>query len=369
MGMIGFGLEKKNQYMDLEALQTITSHFLDEIRKAEKGEISSLQFITHTLASHPLVSNDEVFQILVIGGSIFKKALARNHQGQLIILKSEEKWQPAFPTEGSLMEFIREELEPTVRVVAINFAYPLTPLFEKDRLDGILIQGTKENTFAGLAGKKLCHSVEEYVYMATQQKIIAACANDTICLLLSGLTQKPAPYIAAGIIGTGMNFALFQNEKTAINLEAANFNKFTPSEQGKIVDTQSVHSGSALFEKEIAGAYLFRHFNLLAKEQGLSLTLTSTEELDRVSKQAGPEGELAQNILISSAQRVGCAIAAITLYKNAAMTFVMEGSLYWKGHQYKETVAKTVTELIPQFPVFYINLADSYFFGAAKLVS
>lgn len=355
--------------MDIPTLHTISQQFVHELQLAEQGQASSLSYIKHNLSPIPLVKPDEVFQVITIGGSVFKKALFKKATNQLVILSSEQKFQPPFPTEELLLSFIEKEIDPKVQVVAINFAYPLRPIFEMNRLDGILIQGTKENSFTGLVGKKLCATIEEYVLKTRQQKILAACANDTICLLLSGLVEKDPTQLAAGIVGTGMNFALFLDQSSAINLEAANFNKFPQAEEGKIIDAESIAPRSALFEKEISGAYLPKFFNLRAKRLGLHVQVMTSEELDGLALDKTPDGDLARDVLKHSAQLLGCAVAGIAMYKKSPMTFVMEGSLYWNAHEYKETVAKTAVEIAPQFPVSFISIADSYFLGPAKLVS
>ncbi|CAN5179494.1 hypothetical protein BH11PAT1_BH11PAT1_2610 [soil metagenome] len=354
--------------MEFRTLQTITTNFLQELQVSEAGKTTSLACIKHTLAATPLVTDSEVFQVLTIGGSVFKKALLKKQHDQLIILSNEEKLQSPFPTEQSLLEFVARELDLTVKTVAINFAYPLAPLFENGKLDGMLIMGSKENTFMGLVGKKLCQTIETYIAKEKNQTIVASCANDTICLLLSGLVEKSPSEIAAGIVGTGMNFAMFSDYTTAINLEAANFDKFDQSNEGKLIDQESAAPQSAVFEKEISGAYLYRHYNLRAKAHNFA-PISSSIELDNLARQASPEGKLATIVLTYSAELVACTISAITLFKQKPLTFVMEGSLFWKGYQYKEIVAKTVAELIPEFPVTYISIADSYFLGPAKLVS
>ena len=51
------------------------------------------------------------------------------------------------------------------------------------------------------------------------------------------------------------------------------------------------------------------------------------------------------------------------------MTFVMEGSLFWKGYKYKETVEQTVKQLLPEYCIKFIRLENSDILGGAKLLS
>ena len=122
------------------------------------------------------------------------------------------------------------------------------------------------------AGKT--EEIEQYVEHKYHKKIIASTANDTICLLLSGLIDHPWSKIAGGIVGTGLNFAIFLDEHTSVNIEAANFDKFICSDECKEIDSESAKPGAALFEKETAGAYLYRHFNIIL-EKKVSLTRQS----------------------------------------------------------------------------------------------
>lgn len=350
-------------------LQSTSQHIALELTAAERGAKNSFQFIRHTFSHTPLVKSGEVFQILTIGGTVFKKALAKKEAARVTLLQSEEKSQPVFPTEESLLVFILSELSPQVTTVAINFAYPLTPIFEQGKLDGILISGSKENAFTGILGKRLCQTIERYVLEKTQRHIQVSCANDTICLLLSGLIEKTASQLAAGIVGTGLNFALFLDEKTGVNLEVANFDKFPVSEEGKQIDAGSISPGSALFEKEVSGMYLFQKFNLLAEKHGVDTRIHATDELELLVTRTDKAGEIARFVLAYSAQLVGCVLAGISLYKKSSLTFVMEGSLFWKGYQYKELAQQTAVQVAPQFPPTCIAIADSYFFGPAQLVS
>lgn len=356
--------------MTQEQLLAIRDNFFQELLLASQNKPSSLSFINHQLAPTPLVAEEEVFQVMGIGGSVFKKALVKKHGGSLLILETGEIAQPQFTTEESLFTFIASQLDPQVRILALNFAYPLSPIQTNGILDGTLIRGSKENTFNGLVGKKVGESLSSYFQAQFQRDVRVTTANDTICLLLSGLLQKSPLELAAGIVGTGMNFAVFSDERTAVNLEAGRFNKFESSNAGKKIDEESLNHGEALFEKEISGAYLFKKYNLLAAEKGLASRVRSTLELDEKAHEwSTAESLLAREILSESAQMIGAAVSAICLYSKHPITFIMEGSLYWKGYAYKETVTNTALSLSPEFQPNFISVADSIFLGAAHLVT
>ena len=56
-------------------------------------------------------------------------------------------------------------------------------------------------------------------------------------------------------------------------------------------------------------------------------------------------------------------------FSNRDLVFIMQGSLYWKGYNYKESVEKKVIELCPKYRASYENVLHSDLFGAAKLVA
>ena len=153
------------------------------------------------------------------------------------------------------LNFIEKALRPDITYLALNFAYPMSPVSRDGYLDGNLIMGTKEHSFEGLVGKNIGETIEKYIFDTLKRKIHVAIANDTVCLLLSGLTQYRWNGLVGGIVGTGLNFAIFLDEATIVNLEAANFDKFEQSPEGKLIDQASARPNSALFEKETSGGY------------------------------------------------------------------------------------------------------------------
>ncbi|KKQ38844.1 MAG: hypothetical protein US54_C0002G0032 [Candidatus Roizmanbacteria bacterium GW2011_GWA2_37_7] len=356
--------------MKQQNLKNIQQTFITELSNAQKGDHSSLPFIRHTLASHPIVANDEVFQVVVIGGSYYQKALMKNVSGNVRILTQDQGTQPPFMHEKTLMKFLAEHIDPHVKTVALNFAYPLHPVNREGRLDGRLVNGSKENSFKGLVGKVVGERIERYFYDKHNRQIAVSTANDTICLLLSGLMTHPWNILAAGVVGTGLNFAIFLDETTVVNLESAEFDRFEQSEAGKIIDASSVSPGSALIEKEISGAYLLHHFNINVKQQGIVLDkIRATKEIDLYARNKDEHiAGLARETLEHSASLVAAQISGILEFCKRDLLFIMQGSLYWKGYKYKETVARLVAELSPSYHASYEQVLHSDLFGAAKLV-
>lgn len=356
--------------MNTVQLKTIMNNFVRELEHAYAGKKTSFPFIVHELSPSPIVKNGEVFQAFVIGGSVAKTATLRNNGNDIKILKTKQD-QVNFKTEKDLLSFVEDKTEKDISVIALNFAYPIKPVFEKRRLDGILLKVTKEGNFHGLIGRKIGKEIEDYVLKKRGKSITVSIANDTVCLLLSGLTKYKWSDLAGGVVGTGVNFAFFLDKENLVNLEAANFNKFTKSKKAEIIDKESNNPGGWLFEKETAGAYLYKHFNLIINDRKIDYPpLSSTEELNDLSYKNIPQvSGIAKTLLRRSARLVACQIAGITEFKKHNMVFNMEGSLFWKGNGYKETVDETVKKLVPELNVKFIEIKDSGILGAAKLVS
>ena len=389
--------------VNISQLKTIQQNFVKELKAANAGKKTSLPFIIHKLSSLPIVKDGEVFQALVIGGSIFKRALCRKVKDRISILKKETEKPLSFKTENEFLRFIEREMYSDVNVLTLNFAYPLKPVFEKGKLDGILLAVTKEGGFHGLVGKQIGKEIERYILAKRNKKIKVAVANDTVCLLTSGLSKFKKENLAAGIVGTGFNIAFFISRDELVNLESANFDKFPRSQEGRIIDKQSAKPGKSLFEKETAGAYLYKHFNLIIKEKKIKYPqISSTEELDRISRKKIPQvSEIAKNLITRSAQLVACQIAGIAEFKQIrhsgeprfdrgdsripkgnkrfwtsqndektrGIIFNMEGSLFWNANNYKETVEQTVKKLILEYSVKFVEIENSAILGAAKLVA
>ena len=349
----------------------VSDNFKDELQRAKNGEESSLPFVINQISLASRLEENDIFQVLVIGGSISKKAILKKTSNGAVIIKKYDQKSINFSSEEEFLEFIEQELEDDISILALNFAYAIKPVFENNKLDGILLKTSRESGFHGFAGKKIGEEIENYIFKKRKKKIKVSVANDTICLLLSGLTKYPWEKLVGGVDGTGVNFAMFLSKNKLVNLESANFDKFPCSEAGKIIDKESSFVGRALFEKETAGEHLYKHFNLKIKSRGLKYPkITSTEELNDISLKNIPQiSEIAKDLIKRSAELVACLIAGISIFKGADTVFNMEGSLFWKANNYKETVEETVKMLDPEHKVEFVEIEEAGILGAAKLVA
>lgn len=352
-------------------LQDIKNNFIQELTKAQSGEKNSLAFIVNQIPQKPLIQEGEIFEVLTIGGSVCRKALVKKVGQGIENIKQEESSVKTFQTKLDLLDTIVDLLEDDVKVVAINFAYAVEPIFDDNKLDAILLRGSKEHRFDGLIGQRVGQSIEQYIQKKLNRNIQVSLANDTICLLLSGLAKYPWNSLAAGIVGTGYNFAFFLDQDKLVNLEAGNFDKFEQTAEGKEIDGSSNQSGNYKFEKEVAGAYLYKHFNSIIKSKGLNYpVINSSKELDQAALAEDLEiAAVAQLVINRAAGFVATMIAGLMEYTKRDLIFVMEGSLFWKGVGYKETVAAVVKQLAPDYKAEFIHIEDSTVLGGAKLVA
>lgn len=355
--------------MNINTLVQIKNNFRSELQKASAGKSTSLPFIRHMLPKLPLVKSGDTFQALVMGGSVCQKAMMKKEGDGLKIISHHELSLPPFLTRDDFMTFLGAHIQHDVGAIALNLAYPLTPTLRGGMLDGILRSGSKENTFDGLVGMQVGDEIEKYMKRVHGRTIRVSLANDVICLLFSGLTHHRWDTISAGIVGTGINFAIFLDQYTAVNLESGDFANFILSDEAKEIDKLSSSPGKALFEKETSGAYIYKHFNLLAKKRNINEEINSSEELSRLLTHENREvAALAREVLDHSASLVAAQIAGILEFAKRDLTFTMQGSLFWRADGYKESVKKNIVVLSPDYRATFLEIPQADILGAAKLV-
>jgi hexokinase len=352
--------------MDIQLLHDIKNSVVSELVNAKAGKNSSLSFIRHTISRHPLVERGEKFQVLVLGGTVLKSALCKFVEGKLVILDKKVDSAKRLNTKEDFFNCVFEYIYRDTTVLSINFAYPLEPVYLDNILDGILISGTKENNFTDVIGEQIGKLISEEFYRRYDKKLDVTVANDTVCLLLSGVSHYKESSLFGGIVGTGVNFSFFDTSDV-INLEAANFDKFPQSPQLYMIDKDSEHPGKGLFEKSVSGAYLYKYYNDAAKEVIGFNEITSTIELSEIAKSGGVLSEIAESIFDKSASLTASFIAGILEYKKSNGVMVMEGSLFWKAHNYKMLV-ETYLGMLTTYTITFYHKEDTSIYGAAELV-
>ncbi|PIY72509.1 hypothetical protein COY87_00610 [Candidatus Roizmanbacteria bacterium CG_4_10_14_0_8_um_filter_33_9] len=352
----------------LAQLQRITHLFQKEIILSKQNKKTSLSYFSYPLPHTHTCS--EPFQSMIVGGSVFEKAIIKKTGKQITILNLTKSHVPLFTNKEVFLRFIHSHIELSVLYIAINFTYPSQPVIINNIIDGRLSSGTKGHAFIGLIGKNVGEELSDYVRKKSGKHILFTLANDTICLLLAGM-KNISTIIAGGVVGTGMNFGFFDG-KHLINLESGNFSAFPQTETGKQVDKQSNNPGLQLFEKEVSGKYLFKHFNLISKQKNIPLSLSSTSNLhDLALDNNDLPSHIAQSLFERSASLAACQIAGIYHFLNQKqLEFIMEGTVFWTGWNFKSMVEKYLILLgIPQEAVQFTKIEHSNILGAAKLVT
>jgi hexokinase len=373
----------------LTATETIKRNFFQELRDASDGKTTSLRFIKHELPSEKLISDGEIFQVLVVGGTVFRKALLKKDREQFVILDDYSEEHPSLTSKEMLLEYLAKHLSPNVSKIAVNFAFPLKPFLRDGRADGELLSATKAaNTLNGLIGEPVGEAIEMHILKRLDKEITVSVLNDAICLLLSGTESYSINSIAGAIMGTGTNATFFHNEK-AINVQSGGFDKFSLSDECKEIDKDSLMPGASLFEKETAGGYLYKHFNYYLDKNHIdfprldsTLQLNylindhpefnsgSNEELKKMPDQVRHDiTETTRSLFEKSAAYFAGQIAGLTAFKNHDMTFIIEGSMYWENDLYRKFVDGYLEKLSPDLKIKTIKVVNSPISGAARLIA
>jgi hexokinase len=137
-----------------------------------------------------------------------------------------------------------------------------------------------------------------------------------------------------------------------------------------IIDEVSMNPGEQLLEKEVSGAYLYRHYNLYACQLDLKKDIKSTIHLNTLAINNGSEGALAQAIFERSASLAAAEIAAIYDFRQQKhLVFLIEGTLFWNGWKYREMVYDYLSRLgLALGQVQIKKIEKSYILGAAQLL-
>lgn len=354
----------------LEELQTLRHHFATGLSRSGDEQSSSFAWLNHRLPSVSLVKPGEQFQAIVIGGTNLHSALVSEQNGHITIHDKLSTKLPTLKNTQALLSTISQAFRPDCSVLAVNFTYPVRPSNSETTLDGVLITGTKEHQLEGVVGQPVGQLLATHLSDQLHKQVTVTLANDTLCLGLAGLESAPLEQLVSLIVGTGTNSGFFSDPTEFINLESGNFKGLPPTDTGKLIDQVSANPGQQLFEKEVAGAYLYKHFNFIAGHKGIDRQLTSTQELNQFAATGNPkEQALARTIVAKSASLVAAVVAAFHDYKRLPhITFATEGGVFWQGYHYQTTLTQYLSQLgLDTDSISFIKVEDSGLVGAARL--
>ncbi len=364
--------------IDVPDYKQISRNFAHELMFASQGKKTSLPFIKNPLPKQSLIRPNQTFQAFVIGGTNGAMAIAHTEDGTNFTIMHQTLFHPLpfFTSFKNFVSFIVDNLDNQTSVIGINFAYNLIPVIGKHgELDGIMNEGnTKGHAFTGLykqqVGKVVRHALKE----KTGRDILVTVANDTICLITSGLKEHiDKNTLIAAIAGTGYNIALFLDSNTAVNLQTSDFTKFTQTASGKIVDRQSTNPGEQIYNKEVAAGELYKHFNAYISLLSLSTRpIQSSEELSEIAKIDSKEGQVEKELINRSASLIAAQFAGIYEFKGKLeqIICIAQGSLFWKEPNYIGMLQKQLSLLgIPKDTIKLKQVENSDIIGAIKLLT
>ena len=346
---------------------------------ALQGKTTSVPFIKNPLPKSSLIQQGQIFQTFVIGGTNGSITTAKFNANNKFIILDEKKFAPLprFTTKEDFLSFIEKNLHSQAKAIGINFAYSLFPVVgEMGELDGIMNQGnSKGHAFIGLRQKQVGMKINNYLKNKLGRNILVSVANDTVCLIASGLEKDTArENLIAVIAGTGYNVAIFLDNNTVVNLQASDFRGFTQTSTGKVVDAESKNVGRQLFNKEVAAGDLFKHYNVLIPLMHLQTPpLQTSEELSQLARKAtGAESQVARELLIRSASFVAAQLAGIYEFKGRplGLTCTVQGSLFLKGPTYISSIQSQFEALgVPQTVFEFKKIENGDVFGMIKLMT
>lgn len=342
--------------------QEIYQAFLQDIQQ-QSSDFAWIQ----TPFPQPLLSKNTPFLGVVIGGSGVTIARMWDTDQGLDYEIQTQISLPHWTSISEMAEYIGEHLSPDIAVVALNFAFPISSFLRDKKLDATLIRSTKSGVFHESIDTPIGQTCEQIFQEHVNRHISVSLANDTSCLLLAGQEQAQTSDILGLIVGTGFNMAFLDDQSHLINLESGNMSNLDFPQTTHYIDIKSHNPGAQLFEKTVAGYYLYQHYNYQISEE--LKAISSTQELSYKAQYGNPEEQtLAQTLLQQSATYVAAHLAALAEYRQYSEVSVMaEGSLIIKGYQYQDMVSKIYHTLTP-IPLTWYNHEQSSLLGCAKLV-
>lgn len=348
-------------------LQQITNNWVSELKSALSENQTSLVFARNKIPQKNL-NPGRILAIVVGGSHLVVSELVRSGEN-IEILSYNKSNLPVLDSKETLFSLLLESIPADINQISLNFAYALDSLTREGRLDGVLTSPSKEHPMTDLIGRLIGFELEKYLQEKLGRRVLVSVANDVVCLVLAGLSKFSADSLVGGVVGTGLNFGFFLDNTTIINLQSSDFDKFNKTHTGEIICNKSLEPHKAQYEKEISGAYLYQHYNLLAKEMGFD-PISSTKVLNEIAIQNLPESKLAQQLFERSASLVATQIAGIYRFKQReTLNLVIEGSLFWEGWNYRDLVYKHLNSLdINLGQVQICKLEKSYLIGAGELI-
>ena len=412
----------------VEALQSIRSAFLDEMRRgweAGKGagapaDKSSLKMLTSHVAAFTAMAPSGVYYAVDLGGSnlrVLRVSLQSGCKPEV-----EEVRQPipesvtrSSATAESLFDFIastaktltdrhQSDITEARPLLPVGFTFSF-PMSQSSVASGKLIEWTKGFMTSGCVGKDpAALLVDAFKRIGAPLSVVALC-NDTVGTLMTCAYEfEGCPSCRVGVIlGTGTNAAYIdpQYSNIIVNIEWGAFNhkEMHKTRFDLVVDAESPNPGKQALEKMVSGMYLGAIASLAYNEvmdglcadcrmdQTISIDSGALSDLlaDRSSLTLTAQeilGSIGEAVLDRSADYCAAALAAVidkTLNGrppsgdgSVMVTVGIDGSLYNKGHRYGERLSRALTRVAGEefsSKVRFVRSTDGSGVGAAVIAA
>lgn len=360
----------------ISQLKRIEYDFRAAVIQGSQGQATELPHLNSQLIKIPTLRNGRGIA-LAIGGTTSLSAQWEIIDGNLTLSQHNSVPSPRMMTLDFLLQLIEKHLtDQEATSIGLNFAFNMNAA-SSETTDGTLVRKkTEGNVDERLYTQPLGQTLNEYLNIKyPKRKFRTSVANDSVCLSLAN-KQVNATSNLCGIVGTGVNFAYLREAENdsyqAISTESGHFTAIPMTQWDKLVDAESNTPGSFLTEKQMAGRYLYKIYNAIAGEKGLSY-LKSTEELAAIADdKKNPANKDASVILQRSAQLTAMKISSLHTIADADQKSIdigMEGSVFWKTPGYKTHVERWLHELNPDLNLNIYPIPDSSLLGAAMVAN
>jgi len=398
----------------------IVKAFLNEMKKGLAGKESSLAMIPSYIPVPREAPKNEKIIVLDAGGTNFRTALIEFDRDS----KPDITYFTNNPMPGSKKELNKKEffdqIADNVRPILkesnrLGFCFSYPTLVDQHR-DGKLLYWTKEIKAPEVIGEKIIANLSRTLRrrgLPSPEKMLIL--NDTVASLLAGVTAtcfSPEYNYIGFILGTGTNTSYIESNKNilkekglpagsqAINIEAANFNKFDRGDIDLAFDATTANPGKHIIEKMISGAYLgslCHKILLTAASEGLfsqdvqrtllkmppintpDLSAILSDPMDRQPAFLGlPEDDFTtMKAIISQTIERAALFTAINLasamLKSSANREKMkycisaDGSVYYKLFSFKQRAEDFLSEIVKPYALEFkiVHVKDAPVIGAA----
>ena len=254
-------------YLDLD-LNALTNEILTDMDKGLSGKKSYQDMIPTYFDPSAIKIHETSVIVIDAGGTNFRSSLVTfNKDGSASVSDFQKTKMPGTDCELSKKDFFSQIARNISRFKdkcnEICFCFSYAMAITEDH-DGILTSFSKEVKAPEVVGCKIGEELKKALREeGWQNELKVILLNDTVSALLAGTGKKNYSSYVGFILGTGMNSAYVQPQKSGYGLnrqiivcESAKFGGFKNSDFDILLDEKSLHPGSSPFEKLCSGAYL-----------------------------------------------------------------------------------------------------------------